>query len=63
MVEVAAVLVVAAQVAAQVAGSEWWVDQRLQKGSTTPVKVEEQEEPFDVSSRTTSFKLFLPILS
>ena len=50
-------------VAAQVLGGEWWVDHRLQKGSTTPVKVEEQEEPFDLSSRTTSFKLFLPIFS
>ena len=50
-------------VAAQVLGGEWWVHHRIQKGSTTPVKVEEQEEPLDVSSRTTSFKLFLPILT
>ena len=46
--------------AAQVLGGDGWVHHRLQKGLTTPVKVEEQEEPLDVSSRTTSFKLFLP---
>ena len=34
-------------VAAQVLGGEWWVHHQLQKGSTTLVKVEEQEEPFD----------------